>query len=77
MNPKRYPIHVIWIDTGTWSAQCSGTKHEIMKFTALGLKLSEIRTKVEQFLEDTQYDGRQVMIMTGPDDEGKCHPIPC
>ena len=77
MNPKRYPIHVIWINTGTWSVQCSGTKNEIMKFTVLGLKLGEIRCKVEQFLEDTQYDGRQVMIMTGPDDEGKCHPIPC
>jgi DNA-nicking Smr family endonuclease len=48
-----------------------------MKFTVLGLKLSEIRQKVEQFLEDTQYEGRRVMIMTGPDDEGKCHPIPC
>ena len=77
MNPRRFPIHVIWINTGTWSVRCSGTKHEIMKFTVLGLKLSEIRTKVEQFLEDTQYDGRQVMIMTGPDDAGRCHPIPC
>ena len=77
MNPRRFPIHVIWIDTGTWSVRCSGTKHEIMKFTVLGLKLSEIRQKVEQFLEDTQYEGRRVQIMTGPDDAGKCHPIPC
>ena len=77
MNPKRSPIHVIWIGVGTWSVQCSGTKNEIMKFTVLGLKLGEIRCKVEQFLEDTQYDGRQVMIMTGPDDAGRCHPIPC
>jgi len=48
-----------------------------MKFTAMGLYLNEVRAKVEQFLEDTQYDGRRVQIMTGPDDEGKCHPIPC
>ena len=71
------PIHIIWVDVGTWSVRCSESKSEIMKFTALGLKLGEIRWKVEQFLKDTQFDGRRVQIMTGPDDAGKCHAIPC
>ena len=78
MDPKRFPIHVVWTGPSEWSVRCTlPAKREIMKFTVLGLKLSEIRQKVEQFLEDTQYDGRRVQIMTGPDDEGKCHPIPC
>ena len=77
MIPSRSPIQVIWIDVGTWSVRCSDSKSEIMKFGPLGLKLSEIRTKVEQFLEDTQHGGRRVHIMTGPDDAGKCHVIPC
>ena len=77
MDPKLFPIHITWVSTGTWSVRCPGTKHEIMKFTVLGLKLGEIRWKVEQFLKDTQYEGRRVQIMTGPDDAGRCHPIPC
>lgn len=78
MDPKHFPIHVIWTAPGEWSVRCTlPAKREIMKFTLLGLKLGEIRWKVEQFLKDTQHEGRRVQIMTGPDDAGKCHTIPC
>jgi len=78
MDPKRFPIHVVWTGPGEWSVRCTlPGKREIMKFTVLGLQLGEIRWKVEQFLKDTPYEGRRVQIMTGPDDAGKCHPIFC
>jgi len=78
MDPKRFPIHVVWTGPGEWSVRCTlPGKREIMKFTVLGLQLGEIRQKVEHFLKDTQYEGRRVQIMTGPDDAGRCHPIPC
>jgi len=48
-----------------------------MKFNLGYQKLGEIRWKVEQFLKDTPYEGRQVQVMTGPDDGGRCHPIAC
>ena len=71
------PIHVIWVDIGTWSVRCAESKSEIMKFNLGYQKLGEIRWKVEQFLKDTQFDGRRVQIMTGPDDAGSRHAIPC
>ena len=78
MDPKLFPVHVVWAGPGEWSVRCTlPTKREIMKFNLGYQKLGEIRWKVEQFLKDTPYDGRRVMIMTGPDDAGKCHSIPC
>ncbi len=78
MDPKLFPIHVVWTGPSEWSVRCTlPAKREIMKFNLGYQKLGEIRWKVEQFLKDTPYDGRRVMIMTGPDDAGKCHSIPC
>ena len=62
MDPKHFPIYVVWVDVSTWSVRCGFTGQEIMKFTVFGLKQHEVRAKVEQFLESTQYDGRRVWI---------------
>ena len=78
MDPKSFPIHVIWTGPGEWSVRCTlPGKREIAKFNLGYLKLGEIRWKVEQFLKDTQYEGRRVQIMTGPGDDGRCRPIAC
>lgn len=77
MDPKLFPIHVVWTGPGEWSVRCTlPGKSEIMKFNLGYQKLGEIRWKVEQFLKDTRYDGRRVMIMADFGDAGKCHPIP-
>ena len=78
MDPKLFPIHVVWAGPGEWSVRCTlPAKREIMKFNLGYQKLGEIRWKVEQFLKDTPHEGRRVQVMTGPDDAGRCHPIPC
>ena len=78
MDPKLFPIHVVWAGPGEWSVRCTlPAKREIMKFNLGYQKLGEIRWKVEQFLKDTPYEGRRVQVMTGPDDAGRCHPIAC
>jgi len=78
MDPKLFPIHVIWTGPEEWTVRCTlPGKREIAKFNLGYLPLGEIRWKVEQFLKDTQYDGRRVQIMTGPGDDGRCRPIAC
>ena len=78
MDPKLFPIHVIWTGPEEWTVRCTlPGKREIAKFNLGDMELGEIRRKVEQFLKDTQYAGRRVQIMTGPGDDGRCRPIPC